>query len=142
MSSSCEKEDPDGPTSCEGIASATSTGAVDGTYCFTEVTSYKYEPNNYVSMFTSQDGEIGFDFRLNSVNDAALVAGTYNCGQNQPGFVELIIEGSGGGEFYKSKSGTLTFTQIDEVNCKGSFNVVAEGYYNGETINFSGAFDK
>lgn len=36
------------------------------------------------------------------------------------------------------QSGTITITQIDQDNFKGTFNVVAVGFYNKETINLVG----
>lgn len=72
------------------------------------------------------------------------MAGTYNCGQGNPGFVELIYEAIDGNEqeFYKSQSGTLTITQVDANHFIGSFDVVALGYYGHESINFKGTFNK
>lgn len=142
MSTTCEKDDPENPENCEGVASASSSGALIGTYCFTEVTSYNYQPNNYVSLFAAQIGtNIGFDLSIHTADGAAITTGTYDCGPDGLGFVELINEGSEGGEFYKSQSGTLTVTQVNENTFIGSFNVVAVGYYNGESINFSGTIN-
>ncbi len=142
MSTTCSKNDDNGdPAACTGYVEATAAGFVSGNYCYDALTTFTYQPNSYVTLWARESAtDIGFDVRLNSDNGAALAPGTYNCGSGELGFVEMIFEGGGSNEFYKSQSGTLTVTQVDQNNFKGSFNVSAEGYYNKETISFSGSF--
>lgn len=144
MSSTCNKEeDPADPNNCTGFVSASSTGYLAGNYCFDEITTYTYVANSYVTLWAAQIGtEYGMDLRLGSDGGAPLVPGTYNCGPGTFGFVELIFEGATDNEFYKSTSGTLTITVVNETNFSGSFNVTAEGYYNKETIQFTGTVTK
>lgn len=146
MSSTCNKEnEPDAPANCTGYVTASASGTISGNYCFDKLTTFTYQPNSYVTLWAAQGDEMGFDVRLNSVNDQALVPGTYNCGSGEPGFVELIYENMadpGQNEFYKSQSGTLTVTKVDADSFEATFNVVAVGYYNKLSINFSGSVVK
>jgi len=144
MSTTCNKEEDTDPGTCNGYVSATITGDVTGNFCFTDLTTFTYQPNSYVTLWARDGDKYGFDTRLSSANDAPLIPGTYQCGSGEPGFVEFIYETESGtdNEFYKSKSGTLTVTKVNETSFEGSFNVVAEGYYNKETINYSGTFKK
>lgn len=144
MSTTCEKNDPEIPE-CNGIGSAEATGFISGTYCFDLETHYDFRPNESVTMFVVQSNtDYIFDCSLYPSEGADLIAGTYSCGQGNPGFVELIYEPADANEqdFYKSQSGTLTITQVDADHFKGSFDVVAKGYYNNEVINFKGTFSK
>lgn len=137
MSTTCKKDDD--PAGCSGVASATSTGEISQSFCFDIVTSYHYDPVNYISFWAREtSSDYGFDISVYAQNDQSITPGTYQCGSDNPGFVELIT--SHDGDFYKSKSGTVTITSANETSISGSFNVVAEGYYNKKTINFSGTF--
>ncbi len=143
MSSQCETEDP--IPNCNGIATATATGNIEQTFCFDNVTTYNYDPTTSISFWARESTtDIGFDMSISAVNNQAITPGTYNCGSGEPGFVELILENltNGENEFYKSQSGTITLTQASESNFSATFNVVAVGYYNGKTINFTGTVDK
>lgn len=144
MSSTCNKEeDPADPGQCSGYVSAVATGGINANFCFTTITTFTYEPNNLVTLWARQADNYGFDVSLYSDNQADLVPGTYTCGSGGFAFVELIFEDPADpstNEFYKSQSGTLTVTQVNQNSFKGSFNVVAVGYYNGKSINFSGTF--
>lgn len=143
MSTTCSKTEDGDPAGCSGYVNATASGTVSENFCFDALTTFTYEPNSYVTLWAREsDTDIGFDCQLSSDNGAALVPGTYNCGPGEVGFVELIFEGDNGNEFYKSKSGTLSVTQADANSFKGSFSVTCVGYYNGESINFSGSFSK
>ncbi|PLX10204.1 MAG: hypothetical protein C0598_10960 [Marinilabiliales bacterium] len=137
MSTTCDKvEDPAG---CSGVASATATGEISQSFCFDEVTSFTYDPENRLSFWAKETStDYGFDFSIYAQNDQSITPGTYQCGPDNPGFVELITAQDG--DFYKSQSGTITISSANQTSMSGSFNVVCEGYYNKKTINFSGTF--
>ena len=140
MSTTCEKDKTD-PITCNGIVTAKVTGDLEQTFCFDNLSSYTYEPTNYISLWARESStDIGFDIQISAVNNQAITPGTYNCGSGEPGFVEFIIEdeGSSDSDFYKSKSGTITITQASESIFNATFNVVAVGYYNEKTVNYSG----
>jgi len=137
MSTTCKKDDD--PAGCSGVASATATGEISQSFCFDVVTTYKYDPANYISFWAREtSSDFGFDLSVYAQNDQNVTPGTYQCGPDNPGFVELITAMDG--DFYKSQSGTITISSANESSISGSFNVVAEGYYNKKTINFSGTF--
>ena len=140
MSTTCETEDLKDPENCNGAASASSTGNVEGTYCFDNVTTYTYDPSNMVTFWARETStETGMDLSVYAPNGGTVVNGTYDCANNEA-FVELIT--SGDGEFYKSKSGTVTITNANATNFSASFNVTCEGYYNQKTITFIGTISK
>ncbi len=137
MSTTCKKDDD--PSGCSGVASATATGEISQSFCFDEVTSFNYDPENYISFWAKETStDYGFDMSVYARDGQNVTTGTYQCGPDNPGFVELIT--SHDGDFYKSKSGTVTITSANATSMSGSFNVVCEGYYNKKTINFSGTF--
>jgi hypothetical protein len=138
MSTTCKKDEP-AAAACDGVVSATATGEIDQIFCFDLVTTYNYDPANYISLWAHESSSnFSFDCSVNSENGQSVTPGTYQCGPDNPGFVELINEQDG--DFYKSQSGTLTITSASETNITGSFSVVAKGYYNNKTINFNGNF--
>jgi len=144
MSTKCEKDDPEDPNICNGIVSAIATGNIDQTFCFDNLSTYTYEPSNYITLWARETStDVGFDIKISAVNNQAVTPGTYNCGSGEPGFVEFIIEdeGSADSDFYKSQSGTITLTQASESTFSATFNVVAVGYYNEKSVNFSGTVD-
>jgi len=144
MSTTCDKDDTDIPDTCDGIVTATVTGYIDQNFCFDNLNSYTYEPTNSITLWARETvTDIGFDIQINAVNNQQITPGTYNCGSGEPGFVEFIIEDgeNANSDFYKSQSGTITITQASESIFKATFNVVAVGYYNNETTNFSGTVD-
>ncbi len=141
MSTTCEKDDPDDPGSggCTAFVSGSTTGALNGTYCFEVLVSYDYSPGESFSMVTRQDGDPIYSCTLQSYSGFT-GPGTYSCGYDEPAYIELVVHGTDN-EFYKAQSGTLTITEVDGSHLKGSFNVVAKGYYNEQTINFSGTIN-
>ena len=142
MSTTCNKEEEPDPGNCTGYVSATASGAVSASICFDLLNSYNYTPNTSVSLWARQTGSIyGFDISINPNDGSDITTGTYQCGSG-PGFVELIVETETDSEFYKSKEGTITVTKIDADHFEATFNVKAEGYYNKETINYSGTVIK
>lgn len=144
MSTTCDKDDPDNLDTCNGVVTASVTGYINQDFCFDNLNSYTYEPTEYLTLWARETAtDIGFDIRINAVSNQQITPGTYNCGSGEPGFVEFIIEDAGntGSDFYKSQSGTITLTQASESTFKATFNVVAIGYYNEETTNFSGTID-
>ena len=132
MSSECNKVDTN-PT-CDGYASAESSGAFTNNFCFDTLNHFNYESSN-VYFMASQPGDVHYtlDFSINPCDGP----GTYNCGQDQPGFLELIVHGDDN-EFFKSQSGTITITKIDENHVEGSYEVITEGYYNHSSLNLKG----
>ena len=140
MSTTCETDDIEDPGTCSGAASAISTGNVEGTYCFDNVTTYTYDPANMVTFWARETNtEMGMDLTVYAPDGGTVSNGTYDCADSEA-FVELIT--SHDGEFYKSKSGTVTITNANATNFSASFNVSCEGYYNHKTINFSGTISK
>ncbi len=138
MSTTCKKDEPVA-AGCDGVATATATGEIDQTFCFDVVTTYNYDPENYISFWAREtSSDFGFDCSVNSENGQPVTPGTYQCGPGNTGFVELITAQDG--DFYKSISGTLTITSANETSITGSFSVVAKGYYNEKIINLSGSF--
>ncbi len=140
MSTTCEKDDTD-PDICNGIVTATASGDIEQTFCFDQLSTYTYEPTNYITLWAREEStDIGFDIQVTAVNNQAVTPGTYNCGSGEPGFVEFIIEDmeNPNGDFYKSQSGTITITQASESKFNATFNVVVVGYYDSKTANFSG----
>lgn len=139
MSSQCNNDDPDDPASCDGYAKATSSGFINADYCFNALVHYNYEVDQSIMFSARQDGEPIYACTINVHSFTG--TGTYNCGTDEPGFVELVLHGDDN-EFYKSQSGTVTITQFDDLHLEASFNVTAVGYYNEETINFTGSVMK
>ncbi len=143
MSSQCETEEP--IPDCNGVVTATATGHFEQTFCFDKLSSYDYNPATSISLWARESTtDIGFDMSISADKNKSITPGTYNCGNGEPGFVEIIIEDQtiDNHDFYKSKSGTITITQATETSFNATFNVVAVGYYNGETINLSGTVNK
>lgn len=138
MSSQCNNSDPDDP-SCDGYAAAAASGFVNADFCFNALVHYNYEADQSIMFSARQDGEPIYACTINVHSFTG--TGTYNCGPDAPGFVELVLHGDDS-EFYKSKSGTVTITQFDDLHLEANFNVTAVGYYNEETINFSGSVMK
>lgn len=137
MSTTCEKDDPDNPdpNTCDGFVTATASGNISTNFCFDILNTYENTNNESATLNVRQEGnpEYACGIYVYTLNGP----GTYNCGYDEPCFIELILHGDDN-EFYKSQSGTLTITQVDEANFKATFNVVTVGYYNEQTVNFSG----
>lgn len=137
MSTTCEKDDPDpNPGGCNAYVTATSTGAISASYCFEVLVSYNYTAGESLNLVTRQDGETIYGCTI-QISSAFNGPGTYNCGFDDPAYIELILHGSDN-EFYKAQSGTLTITQVDASHLTATFNVVTKGYYNQQSLNFTG----
>ena len=142
MSTTCAKEESNDPGTCTGYVSAKASGDITTDLCFDELNSYNYVPNTSVSLWARSSGSsYGFDISINPNDGSAITPGTYQCGSGF-GFVELIWETDDDSEFYKSHSGTITVTKINADHFEATFNVVAIGYYNNKTINYSGTVKK
>lgn len=140
MSTTCDKNDPD-PGNCTGVVSASASGFFTQSFCFDDVTSYTFEPENRISFWARETStDFGMDVSVYAKDGIPVSTGTYNCGSGEQGFVELITAQDG--DFYKSQSGTLTITSASATSFKATFNVTAQGYYNKETITFSGTISK
>lgn len=143
MSTTCEKDDPDNPGDCSGIASASATGEVNSTFCFDEQLHFNYEEGDLIFFGCKQNGDPIYTLTV-SVNTygvngdpGLLVPGTYDCGADGAGYVEMDMHGEDN-EFYKSKSGSVTITEMSESTFKATFNVITEGYNNGGIVTLSG----
>lgn len=134
MSTTCDKEDTD-PATCEGIISAAASGNINENFCFTTLVTYDFTANESATLNARQVGTPEYALGIYLYENTG--SGTYNCGSDQPCFIELIIHGDDN-EFYKSQSGTITITQIDNSNFKATFNIVTVGYYNEKTVNITG----
>lgn len=142
MSTTCNKEENGDPANCTGYVSATASGNVSANLCFDILNSYDYTPNTSVSLWARQTGaDYGFDISISPGDGSDITPGTYQCGTG-PGFVELIWETDTDSEFYKSQSGTITVTKIDADSFEATFNVEAVGYYNKQSITYTGTVSK
>ncbi len=144
MSGSCNKSETTDPdATCTGYVSANATGAFAAKLCFDVLVSYSYVPGESLNFVTRQDGDpiYSCNIQLNGGEGAFNGPGTYSCGFDEVGYVELDIHGADN-EYYKAKSGTITITQVDATNFSATFNVVTEGYYNAKSLTFSGTVKK
>ena len=141
--SACQKKDdtadPD-PGTCNGPGQVTVSGAVSGNYCLAEVTQYKYTDYVEISVVTNNGEESVMLFiRVGeSGSGSTPVVGTFQVGDNNPGFVQVGFHGSNE-EFFNSVSGTVTITQMSASSFKATFTVTAKGYYNDQTVSASGS---
>jgi hypothetical protein len=138
MSTTCKKDDPDNPDTCQGNTSATASGYLNSSFCFDVLVTNEYDSNGELSFVTRQSGdtEYAFSFKIYDFQGTK----TYNCGPDQDGYAELIVHGSDN-EFYKAQSGTVTITEVSETSLKANFSFVCKGYYNKESVNLSGNVD-
>lgn len=145
MSTTCSKDDQNDPNggTCTGSVSAKTTGNLTADYCFDVLVSYEYVTNQSLSLVCRQDGDpiYSCSISLNASNGNFTGPGTYNCGFDEVGYVELDIHGNDN-EYYKAQSGTITITEVDETHFVGSFSVSTIGYYNGKTVSFTGTINK
>ncbi len=137
MSSQCNNSEPVNPD-CNGIITATATGFLNQDFCFDVLIDYNFENSGVLYINASQDGDINYAFSISL--DAYNGPGTYGLGEDQ-GFAELIVHGNES-EFYKVQTGTITVSQADETSMKATFYIETSGFYNKETVNFSGTVDK
>lgn len=144
MSTSCEKDDdPNDPGSCTEVAYAIATGEVSGNFCFDQQLHFNYEEGSLIYFGAKQNGSPVYSLTV-SVNTygingdpGLLVPGTYTCSYGEAGYVELVVHGESS-EFYKSKSGSITITEMSDNTFMATFNVVTEGYTNGGAVNLTG----
>jgi hypothetical protein len=144
MSTTCKKDEPNDPSgNCDGYASANASGQISTSLCFNALVSYQYTADESLSFVARQDGDptYSINIQMTSGNGAFNGPGTYSCGFDAPGYVELDIHGSDD-EFYKAQSGTITITTVDNTHFNATFNVVTVGYYNEKTVNLSGTVKK
>ena len=137
MSTTCKKDEPETPVTCNGFVSASSTGKIINTYCFNALVSYDYVSGESLSLLCRQDGDPIYSCLI-SINPV-VGPGTYNVSSIDPGYVELNVHGDEN-EFYKSEQGTITITEISSTTIKGTFSVTTVGYYNKATVNVTGSF--
>ena len=136
--SSCDIFDNDDNDSCDGIVSASATGYLTEDYCFTDLSDFIYRNGDRVLISAGNtEDSIFCTVEVGTDSLPYTGAGTYKCGGNEAGYVELIYH-SGQGEFYKPDSGSVTITAADSTSMKASFDVYLKGYYNGQTINLKG----
>jgi|GEM_PF-1135766 len=146
MSTTCDKDDPDEPSGCNGIAWATVTGEINTDFCADQQLHFNYEEGSLIFFGAKQSGDPMYSLIV-SVNTygvtgehGLLVPGTYQCVYGEAGYIELDMHGEAN-EYYKSKSGSITITEMSESTFKATFSVVAEGYEGGGTVNISGGVD-
>ncbi len=132
-----DDEDNNDNSNCEGIISATATGYLTEDYCFTNLGEYTFKSGDRVIISA---GNIDSVFCMVEVGTDSLPytgPGTYKCGGNEAGYVELIYH-TGNGEFYKPDSGSVTITSANSESINATFDVYLTGYYNKESINLKG----
>jgi hypothetical protein len=143
MSSQCNNDSDSDPVDpgCNGIVSVTASGSIHGNLCFDKVVEYSFVPNESVNLSVTKSIETKYScfVSVNSLTGAG--TGTYNCGNGEPGYVELVYHGEES-EFYKPKSGTITVTQLDDTHFKATFDVVLSGFYHDQTVNLTGTVSK
>lgn len=140
---SCNKKDDDNASECTGPAQINVTGAVTGNYCLQDVTSFSYDDHIEINIILNNGGgeSVMLFARVGYAGEGLNPgAGTYQCGDDNPGYVQLGYHGANQ-EFYNSVSGTLTITSVSASSLKGSFSVTAEGYYDSQTVNVTGTID-
>lgn len=139
--SACQKkDDPNEPAGCNGPGQVTVSGAVSGNYCLTEVTQYKYTDYVEINVVANNGAESVMLFvRVGSSGSGDTpVVGTFQVGNDNPGFVQVGFHGSNE-EFFNSVSGSVTITQMSATSFKATFNVTAKGYYNEQTVSATGS---
>lgn len=138
MSTTCEKIS-DEPFNCSGIASGTASGEVNGSYCFDDLSTYDFTPQDHVLFFAHElSTEAGIQISYYEHQGVPPKTGAFQCGQDYGGYIQLITPGHE--EFYNSVSGTLTITNITDNSFEGSYDVTCEGYFNKNTITLKGTF--
>ncbi|MBZ0241929.1 MAG: hypothetical protein K8F24_01825 [Bacteroidales bacterium] len=139
---SCNKKDDDNASECTGPAQVNISGAVTGNYCLDEVTNFRFEDRINISVVSTEDsGESVMLYASVEGEGVNLGPGTFECGGDNPGFIQLGYHGSNN-EFYNSVTGTLTITSVSQSSFKGSFSVTAKGYYDdGQTATITGTIN-
>lgn len=145
LAASCNKKDDEkaDPETCTGPAQLSISGAVNGTYCLTEVTNFVYNDHIRINIVsTNGDGESVMLFASvgNPGEGLNPGTGTFQCGGDEEGFVQVGFHGAVE-EFFNSTSGTLTITEINENSLKASFNVTSKGYYDEEVVTVNGTIN-
>jgi len=139
--SACKKEDngDNNNSDCNSYVSATSSGFVAQDFCFDQLVEYNFNAGQTVALTVNQQGDPIYScmVQIGTTNDPFTGPGTYQCGGDEAGYVELIIHGTEN-EFYKTVSGTITVTEASENTFKATFNVTLKGYNNGETVTLNG----
>ncbi len=137
--SACKKDEDSGNPDCDAYISASSSGFITQDYCFSNLVTFNFVNDHSVELTANQTGEPIYSCMLEIGDDNNKFSGpgTYQCGNDQPGYVELIVHGTEN-EFYKVVSGTVTVTEAGDNSFNATFNVTLKGYYNQETITFTG----
>lgn len=136
----CKKDDDSGNPDCNSYISASATGFVTQDFCFSKLAGYNYQDGHSVAITANQEGDVVYSCMVEIGTDASPFTGpgTYQCGGDKAGYVELIIHGKTENEFYKPTSGTITVTEAANNSFKATFNVTLVGYYNQQTVTLSG----
>ena len=137
--SSCKKDEDSGNPDCNSYISASSSGFITQDFCFSNLVDFKYTDGKSVEITANQDGDPVYScmVEIGTEQYPFTGAGTYQCGGDQAGYIELIIHGTEN-EFYKPVSGTITVTEASQNSFKATFNVTLKGYYNEQTVSLSG----
>jgi hypothetical protein len=138
MSSTCNTEDDNPPDpGCSGYAQMTVTGYINNTFCFDDNLQFSYEAENQLVVFsaivTIDDAIYSCGITINDFTGEK----SYACGLDKPGYIELVKHGNDN-EYYKSQSGTVNVTKIDDTHFEATFNVEAKGYYNNKSVTLQG----
>ena len=137
----CNKKDDDNASECTGPAQLSVSGAVTGNYCLQEVTSFSYDDQVEINIILNDGGgESVMLFASVGGEGINVGPGTYQCGGENPGYVQLGYHGTNQ-EFYNSTSGTLNISSVSASSLKGSFSVTANGYYDNQTVTVTGTID-
>ena len=138
MGTTCNKEDNPPDDNCTGYIQATASGYINQSFCFDSNPQYTFDEANELLNFSANVTIDGVTYSCDVSVSPYSGPNTYNCGSNNPGYVELILHGDES-EYYKSQSGTVTVTQADATHFVATFTVEAKGYYNEQTVNISGS---
>jgi len=143
MSTTCDTSNDPAP-SCNGVANITSTGTIDESFCYDQLSNFRYEEGDHIYFVASiSEGStyaLGVDvntYKLNGTSNL-LHTGTYNCGPDYPGSVALIVQGTDQNEYYSSTSGTISISQMSDNSFKATFDVSAVHNINNTTIQIKG----
>ena len=138
MGTTCNKENNPPDDNCTGYIQATASGFIEQSFCFDSSPQYTFDESNGILNFSANVTIDSVTYSCDVSVNPYSGPDTYNCGNENPGYVELILHGSNN-EYYKSQSGTVTVTEADATHFKATFSVETKGYYNEQTVNISGS---
>ena len=136
--SACQKDDSSNP-GCGSYISASTSGFLNQDNCFSDLVKFKLVQGNSLEFTAKQPGDTAYScvIKIGTEENPFTTIGTYQCGEDQPGCVELIVHGTKD-EIYKPVSGKINVTVYGSDVFIASFNVKLEGQSNREMITFKG----